>query len=1143
MKARKMHRCISLILAFAMIFSGIYVYAEEKSDNIASVKFGKNVAMNNISGVAMGQTNSPNLMERDGVEAWGLLPQRYLGSAYLYVDVDDRFAHNVSDGSVFEIQVTYYSQGNGYFQLFYDAQRNPKRHHNELIFIGDEMKWKTVTFTLDDVYFGDRLDESYLGGAYTGTGKHDLALTIRTRNDQEASPSDVLISEIKVIKYPAANPVTFYSSIDESGSAFPWYQKEKIITNHFENTTDEVVEADVTYTAITTSGYKVWEKQDKLTLNPKEKKDVDINIETDYCDKYNYYVDIKSEKNKIDSHFKGYGFVILKTDPNGIKNEEYYYATHIYNGPWWSNPCEDIEKAVHVLAKGNNGGIRSSMPVTDLVMGSSPTYDRNGTIGWPDRYEELTNLLRKYDVDLISLLVGTRDDGVAETEEEWQDWEKYLDIIVDKTKDIVTYYEIWNEPQLTVAWNKQTYKSYVDFNNRTYEMLKERCDNPVAVIGVCALMDPTSYKFMDEVLSYDIEQYGDALTLHPYTTTAPEKQDIIGLMKWYIDRFNEEKGVEVPVISTEAGYPVNKDYSKTRKEQAEWDTRAALLMKGEEVHDVFTNYSFEMTGLQDTFTSAAFGVVTMGTKYELDKYGNYYLPFESYIASTALNYLVADSESRGRLTSDDNKYIYRLKSNKFNKDVLPMWTINENEQVTLNLGAKDIEYYDINGNMTPLHSDDGKYTFLLTEKPFYVMGDFAENITIEETQKAKYSILGGKMVKGDIIDITIDSGVAGCTTEAELPDGFTVTERKKAGETAERLKIKAEKSYDEKIYINFTVKDEAGRNVNHIEFPVEFFDVPYTSETSGLTFDSADIKKWSCDIDIENYSTSRALNGTLTVKSLGDKEINQSYKLGFIPKSSTGAINVEFPRLDRFGKYSIEYSIMSTDGIKYDFTSNLNIFLMQKAKGEIKIDGELGADEWDREASLICDEENSVYKLTAWDWFGPEDKSASTMLKWDEENLYIAAEVTDDKYNMEEPAATSYRGDNIQFGVYINDGRHVPYGTAGTTFEEIGLTITDGKPEVYRYMSREGKTQVGLVTENVELATNQAGAKTVYEFRITWKELLGEEYVPQAGHEIGFSILFNENDGTGRKGWIEFGSGIGKSKDANQFAYINLTDN
>jgi len=1142
-KAMKMHRLISLILAFAMLFSMIYVSAEENADNIAHVKFGKEVIKTNISDVAMGWTNIPNIAERDGVEAWGMYPSKGINSAAIYVDLEDKFAHNVSDGSVYEIQVTYYSQGNGYFQLFYDAQRNPKRHHPDITFIGDELKWKTKTFMLDDAYFGNRLIEQYYGTTHVRENpKWDFNLIIRARNDQDASPSDVLISEIKVIKHEKANPVTFYSSIEESGSAFPWYQKEKLITNHFENTTDEAVEATVTYTAVTTSGFKVWEKQETLSLEPHEKKDVNVNIETDYCDMYNYFVDIKSEKNNINSHFQGYDFAILKTDPNGIKNEEYYFATHFYGGDWWSNPCEDPEKAVQVLAKGNNGGIRAGVLVTDMIMGTSPTYSRTGPVGWPERYDEINNYLRKYGLKQVSLLNGTRNDCIALTDAEWEEWEKYLDIVVDKVDDITSYYEIWNEPQLTVAWNGQTYKQYVEFNNRTYEMLKERSDVPVAVIGTCALMDPSSYKFTDEVLSYGIAQYGDALTLHPYTTTAPEIQDINGLMKWYIDRFEEEKGMEVPVISTEAGYPVHKDYATTRKQQADWDTRAAIMMKGDEMHDIFTKYSFERTGIDGTYTSATFGAVSMGTKYSYDKYGNYYVPYETYVASTALNYLLADSEGKGRLVEDDNKYIYKIKSNKFGKDILPMWTIRDNELVTLNLGAKDIEYYDINGNLTPLHSEDGKYTFLLTEKPFYIMGDFASNITIEEADKTTYSHLSGKMVYGDTFALTVDNGIPGCKAELMLPEGFSVTESKKMGATAERVKVLAGKTYDERMFMNLTVKDSAGNNVSHVEFPVEFYSVSYQSDISGLDAYEDSLKKWYCDVNVENYSTSKALNGILTIKSLGGKLVNQKYNLGCIPKSSTGVVSLELPEIDRFGKYALEYSIASSDGVKYDFTSTLNMFTALKEKGSVKVDGVIDETEWEKDTALICDDKNAVYNLKAWDWTGPEDKSASTYIKWDEEYFYVAAEVTDDKFYQPEPSASAYKGDNIQIGIYIDDGRHVPFGTAGTTFEELGLALVGDKPEVYRYMSREGKTQTGLINQNAELVAKQDGTKTVYEFKISWKELLGEDYVPKVGDEIGFSILFNENDGDGRKGWVEFASGIGKSKDANQFAYIKLSD-
>ena len=135
-----------------------------------------------------------------------------------------------------------------------------------------------------------------------------------------------------------------------------------------------------------------------------------------------------------------------------------------------------------------------------------------------------------------------------------------------------------------------------------------------------------------------------------------------------------------------------------------------------------------------------------------------------------------------------------------------MWTVFENNQVTLNLGATDIEYYDINGNETQLHSDDGRYTFLLNQKPFYIMGDFSDNVTVEENDKMSYSILKGKMVLGDTMNLTIDTGKENCTIDIDTPDGFVITENKSVNKTAARVKILAEKSYDEEMYIKLTVK-------------------------------------------------------------------------------------------------------------------------------------------------------------------------------------------------------------------------------------------------------------------------------------------------------------------------------------------------
>ena len=41
---------------------------------------------------------------------------------------------------------------------------------------------------------------------------------------------------------------------------------------------------------------------------------------------------------------------------------------------------------------------------------------------------------------------------------------------------------------------------------------------------------------------------------------------------------------------------------------------------------------------------------------------------------------------------------------------------------------------------------------------------------------------------------------------------------------------------------------------------------------------------------------------------------------------------------------------------------------------------------------------------------------------------------------------------------------------------------------------------------------------------------------------LTFSMLINDNDGAGRKGWMEYGSGIGSRKDVSLFSSLQLVE-
>ena len=172
-------------------------------------------------------------------------------------------------------------------------------------------------------------------------------------------------------------------------------------------------------------------------------------------------------------------------------------------------------------------------------------------------------------------------------------------------------------------------------------------------------------------------------------------------------------------------------------------------------------------------------------------------------------------------------------------------------------------------------------------------------------------------------------------------------------------------------------------------------------------------------------------------------------------------------------------------------------------------------------------------------WTGKGDLSIKTMVEWDEKNLYVAVKAVDDVwfYNGA-PASDIWQNDSVQFGILHGAASEVVIGTANTTYEEIGMGQTDSGPVAYRWNTQTD--HAAGVIDNCEVMIGREGNNTYYELKIPWSEVAGEDFKPDSGTKIGYSLLVNDNDGNGRKGWIEYASGIGSYKDTNLFTRIEL---
>ena len=109
----------------------------------------------------------------------------------------------------------------------------------------------------------------------------------------------------------------------------------------------------------------------------------------------------------------------------------------------------------------------------------------------------------------------------------------------------------------------------------------------------------------------------------------------------------------------------------------------------------------------------------------------------------------------------------------------------------------------------------------------------------------------------------------------------------------------------------------------------------------------------------------------------------------------------------------------------------------------------------------------------------------------------------------------------------------------GGTFTEISFSDTPDGAVIWRHLSEANAFPTGRV-EGGEIAVRRTGTHTFYEVSVPWKEITASDIDFDTLSKIGFSMLINDNDGQGRKGWIEYGSGIGKNIDTSLFTFLNV---
>ncbi len=161
---------------------------------------------------------------------------------------------------------------------------------------------------------------------------------------------------------------------------------------------------------------------------------------------------------------------------------------------------------------------------------------------------------------------------------------------------------------------------------------------------------------------------------------------------------------------------------------------------------------------------------------------------------------------------------------------------------------------------------------------------------------------------------------------------------------------------------------------------------------------------------------------------------------------------------------------------------------------------------------------------------GASDLDASFSMRWRPDALLLDVETTDDVFVQNEKPDDRWKGDSVQLAFHKlgeKDG-------AGLVHSDFCASLTPKGPEIsFQYPESASANGVKAKIERV-------GSKTLYKFEIPARSVGFDKFGP--GSLVAFSILVNDNDGKGRKGYLHWGDGIGGSKEPTLYNWILLED-
>ena len=882
----------------------------------------------------------------------------------------------------------------------------------------------------------------------------------------------------------------------------------------------------ISYSAVDLDGVEFWSSDDDLTLGKTETVVKKVDIPKKHYGVNKLIITLESEDEEIVKEVK---YSLSNNSSDNPRNINAGACTHL------SRAYGRIEEAAPILANAGFGVMRGEeLPWLSFEQ-------QKGVLKLSDGMKKNIDYFNKYGLKYIQICNSAvsfyQPEGIAwnmpvSTPEGYKALERYARELAKAAGDTLLGIEVWNE------YHNAGFAGPFSTNPDVFAQLHRSIYKGLQSAGTGALtigFDEDPWGFIEtQIIQKTLDVLGDekamdAVSLHPYAldgSALENNERLDGFVGGTLDAMKQHGySDDTPLYITEFGWSdslFNFDYEK----------RAAYIIRAMAYYsakypNLATLCNYNLFDYADVWSAGNISEGTFGLVESYDAAGTEipHLAKPLYTAFAYWNNLAAGNKFIGYVDGIDSQkeagYIFKDRNGE---NYMILANLEENDKnIGIKLGVDSVTVSDIYGNEKKLYGVDGVFSFRLNKnRVIYVRGNFEK---AEKTQavlfpdKTEFNIPKGGSTK---VLLTAPKGFNG-NFECEWHDTLSSASGGdiKNG-SAEAVLRGLEVPKDGKIKLSVT---SGGKLYYETEASVTYSPSGKTSDVR-IENTGGNTSLWDVVFNVENIRNDRKISGTVT-----DANGKKLFKLPSIWMGETREIRIPYKKVSNVGDIGdFDVRLNFDTGDYTDVSESFKICAAEFTDKPITVDGVLSKDEWkENTATIVLNEPSSVRSIQKYG--GAGDLSAKIFLKYDLENFYLAADVTDDVFYQPNNNDKMWAGDSLQFSIAFD------YNSANTSQYAAGLSADLGAC-IYRYAQEgnaggfAGEAAMGLFTDG-ECAVKREGVHTYYEVKIPWDKMKVDGGSVYKGKKLYFAAIVNDddNDGTGR-GWIQLCNAIGNSNNS-----------